>query len=346
MATQENTVIEMDAIRDKKAGRAGSRWINICILGMLLIFPLLITDDYFLHVGITIFLFIVYTATYRLILRTGQLHFGANAFIGVGAYVSAILARDLGISFWLGIFVAGIIAGALAIGIGRFALGVKGVYFAIITWGFAESLRFLYIRVEGVFGGPSGFFGIPGPDPLPFFKQIDFSKEIHYYYLALALLLLTLWILYRMEKARFGLILAGIREADSLASSVGVNIMKYKVATFAICSGLAGMGGSFYAHYTHFISPNDFTILLTIQLAMYAVVGGVNKFSGATVGTVVLSVAGEFFAGYGFYRMLLFSGLTIVVLLIFPGGLVELPKETQGVWLRLLQKYRRSATAT
>jgi branched-chain amino acid transport system permease protein len=336
----------MDAMRDMKTGHAGSTWINICILSFLPIFPLLITDDYFLHVGITIFLFIIYTATYRLILRTGQLHFGANAFIGIGAYASAILARDLGISFWLGIFVAGIIAGALAVGIGRFALRVKGVYFAIITWGFAESLRFLYIKVERIFGGPSGFFGIPGPDSLPFFKQIDFSKEIHFYYLALALLLLTLWVLYRMENARFGLILAGIREADNLASSVGVNIMKYKVATFAICSALAGMGGSFYAHYTHFISPNDFTILLTIQLAMYAVVGGLDKFSGAIIGTVVLYIAGEFFAGYGFYRMLLFSGLTIAVLLIFPGGLVELPKETRHVWLKFLKKYGRSAIVT
>lgn len=336
----------MDAIRDTKAGRAGSTWINVCILFFLLVFPLLITDDYFLHVGITIFLFIIYTATYRLILRTGQLHFGANAFIGVGAYASAILVRDVGISFWFAIFLAGIIAGALAAGIGRFALRVKGVYFAIITWGFAEGLRFLYIKVEGIFGGPSGFFGIPLPGSLPFLKQIDFSKETHFYYLALALLLFTLWVLYRMEHARFGLILAGIREADNVASSVGVNIMKYKVATFAICSGLAGMGGSFYAHYTRFISPTDFTILLTIQLAMYAVVGGLEKFSGAIVGTVVLYIAGEFFAGYGFYRMLLFSGLTIVVLLLFPGGVVELPKELRHVWFKFLKKYGRSTIVT
>lgn len=234
----------------------------------------------------------------------------------------------------------------MAIGIGHFALRVKGVYFAIITWGFAESLRFLYIKVEKIFGGPSGFFGIPEPGSLPFFKQIDFSEKIHYYYLALALLSLTLWVLNRMENARFGLILAGIREADSLASSVGVNIMKYKVATFAICSGLAGMGGSFYAHYTHFISPNDFTILLTIHLAMYAVVGGLNKFSGAIIGTVVLSIAGEFFAGYGFYQMLLFSGLTVLILLVFPGGLVELPKATRFAWLKFFKKWKKSAIVT
>jgi branched-chain amino acid transport system permease protein len=306
------------------------RWLYLCILALSLIFPLLTQDDYFLHTVIMIFLFLVYTTTYRLILFTGQLHLGANAFIGAGAYASAILVRDLGVSFWLAIFLAGAIAAVLAVGIGYFALRVKGVYFAIITWSFAESLRFLYMRMETVFGGPSGFFGIPGPDPLPFLESIDFIEKTHYYYLALALLLLTLWILYRLEHSRFGLILAGIREGDRLAASVGVNIMRYKVASFAICSGLAGMGGSFYAHYTYFISPNDFTVLLTIFLALYVVVGGLSKLSGAIIGTVVLFIAGELFAGFGFYRMMLFAGLTIIVLRFFPGGLVDFPKKIRS----------------
>jgi branched-chain amino acid transport system permease protein len=303
-------------------------------LALCLIMPLLTQDDYFLHTVIMIFLFLIYTTTYRLILFTGQLHLGANAFIGAGAYASAIMVRDLGVSFWFAIFLAGTIAAALAVGIGYFALRVKGVYFAIITWSFAESLRFLYMRVDKIFGGPSGFFGIPGPDSLPFFKQIDFFEKTHYYYLALVLLLLTLWILYRLENSRFGLVLAGIREGDRLAASVGVNIMRYKVATFAICSGLSGMGGSFYAHYTYFISPNDFTVLLTIYLALYVVVGGLSKLSGAIIGTVLLFLAGELFTGFGFYRMMLFAGLTIIVLRFFPGGLVDLPKATRSVWMK------------
>jgi branched-chain amino acid transport system permease protein len=311
-------------------GISSSRWPYLCMLALSLIFPLLTQDDYFLHTVIMIFLFLVYTTTYRLILFTGQLHLGANAFIGAGAYASAILVRDMGVSFWPAIFLAGAIAAVLAVGIGYFALRVKGVYFAIITWSFAESLRFLYMRMETVFGGPSGFFGIPGPDPLPFLKAIDFFEKTHYYYLALTLLLLTLWILYRLEHSRFGLILAGIREGDRLAASVGVNIMRYKVATFAICSGLSGMGGSFYAHYTYFISPNDFTVLLTIFLALYVVVGGLSKLSGAIIGTVVLFIAGELFAGFGFYRMMLFAGLTIIVLRFFPGGLVDFPKKIRS----------------
>jgi branched-chain amino acid transport system permease protein len=339
MVQEINTNAERKAtLLDLKTRRPRRPWILLGILAFLFLFPFLTHDDYFLHTAITIFLFLIYTTTYRLVLVTGQLHLGASAFIGAGAYASAILVRDIGISFWISIFLAGIIGALLAVGIGYFALRVKGVYFAIITWGFAEGLRFLYMRVERVFGGPSGLFGIPGPDPLPLFRGIDFFEKSHYYYLALALLLFTLWILFRLEHSRFGLVLAGIREGDRLAESIGVNIMNYKVATFAICSGLAGMGGSFYAHYTLFISPNDFTVLLTIFLALYAVVGGLSKMSGAIIGTTVLFVAGEFFAGYGFYRMMLFAGLTIVFLLILPGGLVDLP----GALRSLLNKFRRS----
>ena len=330
----ENRIIENAAWSDPRPTHNTTAWFYLAILALLLVFPLLTRDDYFLHTAIMIFLFLVYTTTYRLILVTGQLHLGANAFIGAGAYASAIMVKDLGVSFWFAIFLAGAIAAVLAVGIGYFALRVKGVYFAIITWSFAEGLRFLYMRVEKVFGGPSGFFGIPGPDPLPFFKQIDFFEKTHYYYLALVLFLFTLWILYRLENSRFGLVLAGIREGDRLAASVGVNIMHYKVATFAICSGLAGMGGSFYAHYTYFISPNDFTVLLTIFLALYVVVGGLSKLSGAIIGTVVLFIAGELFAGFGFYRMMLFAGLTIIVLLFFPGGLVDIPKKLRSTWMK------------
>ena len=332
--TEASMIKEHAASGLLKSKHTASVWLYLCVLAFCLIFPLLTQDDYFLHTVIMIFLFLIYTTTYRLILFTGQLHLGANAFIGAGAYASAIMVRDLGVSFWFAIFLAGAIAAILAVGIGYFALRVKGVYFAIITWSFAESLRFLYMRADKIFGGPSGFFGIPGPDSLPFFNQIDFFEKTHYYYLALCLLLFTLWILYRLENSRFGLVLAGIREGDRLATSVGVNIMRYKVATFAICSGLAGMGGSFYAHYTYFISPNDFTVLLTIFLALYVVVGGLSKLSGAIIGTVLLFIAGELFAGFGFYRMMLFAGLTIIVLRFFPGGLVDIPKAIRSAQMK------------
>ena len=156
--------------------------------------------------------------------------------------------------------------------------------------------------------------------------MIDFSLKSHYYVLALMLMMLTLYVLRRLEKFRIGLIFGAIREGDQLARAIGINIMNYKVLAFAICSGLSAIGGSFYAHYTYYISPLDFTVLLTIYLAIYTVVGGQDEYFGVVVGTVVLLLAGEVFAGYSHYQLIMYSSFMIIVLLFLPEGLVSLPK--------------------
>ena len=296
--------------------------------------PIFVRNDYYLHVLIAVFYHIVYASTYRFVLRTGQFHFGAHAFIGIGAYTSVLLVTRVGVSFWLAMPAAGVVAAVCAVAIGYPILRLKGVYFAIITWGFGATLRFVYMHFKAFFGGPLGIFSIPEPDPIPIpgLGVIDFNHKTHYYFLALLLMMVTLYILHRMEKSRFGLIFGAIREEDQLARAIGVNIMNYKVLAFAVCSGLAGMAGSFYAHYTYYISPLDFTVLLTIYLAIYTVVGGQDRYRGPIVGTIVLMLAGEIFAGYAHYQLLLYSGFLILVLLFLPGGLVSLPGMIKGVF--------------
>jgi branched-chain amino acid transport system permease protein len=149
--------------------------------------------------------------------------------------------------------------------------------------------------------------------------------------------MVTLYVLRRMEKSRFGLIFGAIREGDQLARAVGIHIMNYKVLAFAICSGLGAMAGSFYAHYTYYISPLDFTVMLTIYLAIYTVVGGKDRYAGSIVGTVVLMLAGEVFAGYAHYQLLMYSGFLILILLFLPGGMVSLP----GLLVRLFTRSGR-----
>jgi len=299
----------------------------VITLLVLCFIPLFIRNNYSLHVLIAVFYHIIYVTTYRFVLRTGQFHFGAHAFIGIGAYASVLLVMRAGVSFWLAMPAAGIVAAFFAVLIGYPALRLKGVYFAIITWGAGATFRFIYIRFKEPFGGPLGIFSIPGPDPitLPGIGVIDFDEKVHYYFLALFLMVLTLYILHRMERSRFGLVFGAIREGDQLARAVGINIMNYKVLAFAVCSGLAAMGGSFYAHYTYYISPLDFSVLLTIYLAIYTVVGGQESFIGPIIGTVVLMLAGEVFAGYAHLQLLLYSGFLIFILLFLPGGMVSLP---------------------
>lgn len=302
--------------------------VFLAVLVLLVLVPLFMRNDYYLHIMIVIFYNVIYASTYRFILRTGQFHFGAHAFIGIGAYASVLLMMRVGLGFWAALPLAGLIAAGFAVLIGYPSLRLKGIYFAIITWGFGDVLRFVYIRLKEPFGGPLGIYSIPSPDPvsLPWLGTVDFNQKWHYYLLALILMMLTLYVLYRLERSRFGLIFSAIREKDHLARSVGVNIMNYKVLAFAVCSGLAALGGSFYAHYTNFIAPSDFTVLLTIYLAIYTVVGGKESYYGAVLGTVVLMLAGEVFAGYAHYQLMMYSGFLILVLLFLPGGLASLPK--------------------
>ena len=316
---------------DRLAGLKKKRKLPVSyflIFFLLALTPVFMRNDYYLHIMIAIFYNLIYVTTFRMIHRTGQFHFGAHGFIGAGAYASVLLVMKLGVSFWLAMPLAGLVSALLAVAVGFPTLRLKGIYFAIITWGFSDSLKFLYIQAKEPFGGAMGIFSIPSPDPvpLPFIGSIDFSSKIHFYFLAMVLLMLTIYVLYRMERSRHGLIFNAIREGDHLARSVGVNIMNYKVLAFAVCSGLAGMGGSFYAHYTGFIAPQDFSIHLTISLAVFMVVGGMNKFSGCIIGTVVLMLLGEIFAGYAEYQLLLYSAFMILVLVIRPEGLVSLPQ--------------------
>lgn len=309
--------------------RLAQKKARLGLLALLIILcavPFFIGSEYYVHMLIMIFLFIIYTSALRFILSTGQLLFGAHGFIAIGAYASALMVSKLGLSFWIALPLAGATAAISAVIFGYVTLRLKGAYFAILTWCFAESIRFFFIRVEEPFGGASGIFDIPKPNaiPLPLIGSIDFSYKTPYYFLALGLMLVALLVLYRLEHSKFGLVFEAISERDYLAKSVGINIMRYKVLAFATGCTLLGVGGSFYAHYNCFISPFDFTILLTISLLVYAAIGGLDRFSGPIVGTVLLVIAGEFFAGYGFYKVMLYSVLMIVVLLFVPGGVAGL----------------------
>lgn len=327
MTTVPNQPDLEDKFMGKMRAQKRSPLYFLGVFILLCLVPLVVRGDYYLHVLIAIIYHVVYATTYRFILRTGQFHFGAHAFIGIGAYSSVLLVMKAGFSFWVAMPAAGVIAAFFAVLIGYPTLRLKGIYFAIITWGFGDTLRFLYIRFKEPFGGPLGIFSIPEPNtiPVPWLGTIDFSQKIHYYFLAVVLMMATLYILHRMGKSRFGLIFGAIRERDELAKAVGVNIMNYKVLAFSICSGLAAMAGSFYAHYTYYIAPLDFTVMLTIYLAIYTIVGGKDRYSGAIVGTMVLMLAGEVFAGYAHYQLLMYSGFLILVLLFIPGGLVSIP---------------------
>ncbi|OFW67748.1 MAG: hypothetical protein A2Y74_08675 [Actinobacteria bacterium RBG_13_63_9] len=306
--------------------RAAAVAALICFLAII---PLLFHSRYHLHVLIVVFLNVVWASTYRLVLRTGQLHFGHHAFIALGAYTSAVLMLEFGVPILVSILLAGFAGLVFAILLGYPSLRVKAVYFAIITWGAAEVLRFVFMRVDHPFGGTTGLSGIPRPNDfaIPLLGiTVDWQSKGPFYALALTLMLGALLALYRLEYSRFGLIFNAIRERDFLAQSVGINIMRYKVFAFAVCGSLASMAGALYANYVTVVTPFDFSVTLLILLGSYILVGGMTQFAGPILGTCLMIISSELLSGYPFFKMMLYSGLIIAAMLFLPNGLLGLPK--------------------
>lgn len=284
-----------------------------------------------LHVAIMMFLTVIYTSTWRQILVAGDFSFGHNAWIGVGAYAAALLGLKAGLSFWLAVPLAGIIALIGAIVFGYATLRVRGLYWAILAWVFGEVLVSVYTRFRDPFGGAGGLSSIPRP-VIPFFPEAADSK-VFWYFLCLALMLAILLALYAFEKSRFGRTLSLVAEAEELAASLGINVLNYKVVNFAVASFFAAIAGGVYAYYVTAISPSVFNFMLCFLVVIYAAVGGRGRFAGPIVGVLIVVGLMQGLFEAGFYRTMILGGLLIVFQLFLPTGLVGLPDVIKD-WLQ------------
>jgi branched-chain amino acid transport system permease protein len=308
------------------------------IIVFLFLLPLFIKSGFYMHILIMTAVNVILAVSLWLIIRAGQLSIGHAAFMAIGAYTSALLAKRIGLSFWLALPTAGTVAGIAALLIGYPTLRLKGLYFAITTFAFAEILRTVLNSFgTGLFGGPSGISGIPHPSLF----TIDFSSRIPYYYLVLALALLTILVVQRINSSRIGMILSAISQADSLAESVGINIMRYKVFAFVIGGFFAGVAGSFFAHYFTYISPEHFTFWISVYVVIYVVVGGSAIIAGPILGACALSFFHESFRTFGSYEPIVFGSALILVLLFLPGGLVSLPRQLLLLAERVVKQVRK-----
>jgi branched-chain amino acid transport system permease protein len=246
--------------------------------------------------------------------------------MGMGAYASGVLALKLGWSFWFCLPAAGVIAVILALAVGFPTLKIKGSYFVIITIGLTEVCRRIWMMWDSLFGGPQGLLGIPTPNPIRLGSlAILFNSKVHFFYLALVLFLLTLFVMRRFEVSRAGLILKALPQSDLLAECSGVNIMKYKLVAFTIGAFFAGLAGSFWAHYFSYCSPWDFTLGASFTMLMYAVMGGIGSVAGPVLGCAIMLTLDEVLRPFKEFMPLILGATLIVVLLFIPGGFVSIP---------------------
>ena len=300
---------------------------HLIVLIVLLTLPVATRDPYFLNLFITVGIWTTSVWGVRLIMSTGQLTLGHAAYMAVGAYASTLLTMKAGLSFWLAFPLAGMISSLIALLIGYPILRIKGVYFSIITFAFAEIIRLIIVHWPNVLGGYGGIPSIPPPQPI---FSIRFTSRVPFYYLILAISLSTYLFMVRIEKSRLGRIFSSIHESDTLAESIGINIMKYKMIAFCLGCFFAGLSGSFYAHYFNFTSPEFFTIWQSIYCLIFVIVGGVGSVLGPFLGSLFMTLVPEFLRVAKEYEPVVYAIILILIMFLLPGGLVTLPDRLRG----------------
>ena len=291
---------------------------------ILLVLPHLFTMDYYLHIFVMSEIYAVLALSLALIVGfSGQVSMGHAAFYGIGAYVSALLSTKMGLPFWVNFWISGAAAGLISYIIGKLVLRLRGHVLAITTAFFCVLVNVIMVNWIPVTNGPMGIAGIPRPTAIELFGyRLVFETRMHYYYLGLLFVAIVAWFFYRITTSRMGDNLIGVRENEELAKSLGIDTMKNKVFAFSAGGALAGLAGSFYAHYILFISPVTFTIGESINILVMVIFGGMSTLLGPIFGAILLTILPEFLRMAGALRLVIY-GVSLVCFIIW------LP---QGVW--------------
>lgn len=308
-------------------------WQVIVLAAVVLIFllPLWVKDPSKVDLLIKIGFAAVLGVSWRLIYTTGQLDVSRGAFVAIGAYASAIMTKDAGLPFWWAWPLSGAVAAVIGLGLGVPTLRVKGVYFVILTLAFNEVVRLVVLAWGRLTGGPDGIRFIPLP-ALGSYQATP--KDILFFYIMAVMALVTVLVMYRLDKSRLGLTFRAIKQADSLGESLGINLMKYKVLAFVIACFFTGLAGSFFAHYNLNIAPYDFGLDLSFLPQIYAVVGGTGTVWGPVLGGALLIPVGRILLGYGHYDILGYGIILVAVTMGLPAGLASIPQRIKGIFRR------------
>lgn len=300
------------------------------VAGILVILVILPHFLKYHHQDFMIFLVIniLVVVSYRLVTLTGEWSLIHAVMMGVGAYSSALVTKNLGLSFWLGLPIAGISAAMIAALLCFPLFRMTQFYFLIGSFAAGEAIRLCWIHFIKPFGGTGGISGIPSPELM----NIDFLEPIPYFYLTLIIVSLCLLLLYRIEVSRIGLTLNAVHWKAPLAESVGINTWNYRSLAFIIGSLFVGIAGALKVHYIGTVTPKQFDIGFMVFILIWVIVGGYRTFYGAILGAVVLSILDEAFREFDELRPAIYGGLLIVSILFLPAGLESLPQKIRNIF--------------
>jgi branched-chain amino acid transport system permease protein len=274
----------------------------------------------------------------------GLLDLGYVAFYAVGAYTYALLSEYYGLSFWACLPIAGLMAATFGCILGFPVLRLRGDYLAIVTLGFGEIIRILLNNWTDVTGGPNGISGIEKPTlfGLEFSRRaaegshtfheffgIDYDSShrvIFLYLVALLLVLFTIYVINRVQRMPIGRAWEALREDEIACRSLGLNPTVIKLSAFTMGASFAGFAGCFFAARQGFISPESFTFIESAIILAIVVLGGMGSQLGVILAAIAMTILPELAREFQEYRMLMFGGVMVLMMLWRPQGLLPMKR--------------------
>ena len=316
-----------------------SRYVFWIIVALLATIPLWVTDYYLLHVAIVTGIFIIAAMSLNLLLGyTGQLSLGHVAFFGIGAYTSALvslgfsvhIAPEIMVSLapqpvWVGILCAAVLTGLVGYAIGKLAFRVRGAYFVIVSLSFAEVVRLIALNWVELTQGPMALNSIPALTLGFGGYELSFLRKPQFFYLMLFIAALSYILIARLVNSRAGRAMIALRENESLAMSVGIDVTRSLVLATIVSAAIAGVAGALYTHYIRIVDPNIFLFIYTVTMVIMVVTGGKGTLAGPIVGGVIFGFVPEVLRGMQIRpeaQWIVYGILMIAIVYFLPEGIV------------------------
>ncbi|MBU1275412.1 MAG: branched-chain amino acid ABC transporter ATP-binding protein/permease [Proteobacteria bacterium] len=295
--------------------------------------PFWVGNPFYTDIIVTILYYAALSLAWNLVGGyAGQFSLGHTSFFGVGAYTSTLLFLNLDISPWFGMLAGGVLAAIMALLIFTPCFRLKGFYFCLVSIALAEVLRIIAVYWRGLTMGGVGLL-LPVK---PAWQNFLFESKYPYLIFALLLLLIMIGVTYWLGRSKLGYYLQAIREDESAAKAVGINVVRCKTIIMMISAFFTAVSGTFYAQYMMFIDPDIvFSMHMSIQVALFAIIGGVGTLAGPVLGAFLLvpldavmkGWLGTIYAGLGF---VVYGAILIAVVMLMPDGIVKSAEAWMG----------------
>jgi branched-chain amino acid transport system permease protein len=305
---------------------------NIALIVLLfvgILVPVIISNPFYLHLIIISFIWSILASSLNICMGyTGLVSLAQGSFFGIGAYGVSLMMLKGGMSYWLAVLLSLGLVVLISVLIGLVALRTRGPYFVIFSLCVCLVITTIIHHWDSLTEGARGLTSIPPINPIiiPGLMTLTFTSTISQYYLFLTFLLFTLFVVNRIIHSRLGRAFQAVRLNETLADSLGINVMATKMFSFALSAFFAGLAGVLYPPYISYLNPADSSFWVSFNAILYVIVGGAGTLGGPVIGVFLMTIIPELLRFLAEYRLLFYALVLILTVIFFPTGLIGLPR--------------------